>query len=324
MPHFDLMGEELRSYRPELAEPRDLDAFWAETLTADGDLDPPLFTRVDNHLQLIETFDVVFPGFAGSPVRGWLHLPAGATSPLPVVVEYVGYGGGRGLSHERLLWTAAGYAHLVMDTRGQGSSYSVGNTLDPDPTGAPAHPGFMTRGIVDPHGYYFRRVYVDAVRAVAAAGAHPLVDGDQITVAGVSQGGGMALAAAALCPQVRYALIDVPFLCDFRRATSIALNDPYTEIVRYLKIHRDQVDAVFDTLSYFDGAVLGRRAAAEALFSVALMDETCPPSTVYAAYNWYGGPKSIVEYAYNDHEGGETHHEQVKLEWLAARLGRHR
>ena len=35
---------------------------------------------------------------------------------------------------------AAGYAHLVMDTRGQGSGWSVGETPDPDPTGAPAHP----------------------------------------------------------------------------------------------------------------------------------------------------------------------------------------
>jgi len=322
MPHFDLSGEELRSYRPDPAAPADLDAFWEETLAVDGQLDPPAFTPVENHLRLIDTFDVTFRGFGASPVRGWLQVPAGAADPLPAVVEYVGYGGGRGLSHERLLWAAAGYAYFLMDTRGQGSTWSVGDTADPDAIGAPAHPGFMTRGILDPHDYYFRRVFVDAVRAVAAVGSHPRVDAGRITVTGTSQGGGIALAAAALAPQIRYALIDVPFLCDFRRATSIALNDPYTEIVRYLKVHRDQVEAVFHTLSYFDGAILGRRATAEALFSVALMDETCPPSTVYAAYNWYGGPKSIVEDAYNDHEGGEAHHEQVKLGWLAARPAR--
>jgi cephalosporin-C deacetylase len=321
MPHFDLQGEELRSYRPELAEPLDFDAFWADTLAVDGALAPPVFTPVDNHLRLIDTFDVVFPGFGGSPVRAWLQLPVGAAGPLPAVVEYVGYGGGRGLSHERLLWAAAGYAYLLMDTRGQGSTWSVGDTADPDASGAPAHPGFLTRGILDRRDYYFRRVFVDAVRAVAAAASHPRVDAGRIAVAGTSQGGGLALATAALAPQARYALIDVPFLCDFPRATSIAFNDPYLEIVRYLKVHRDQVATVFETLSYFDGAILARRATAEALFSVALMDETCPPSTVYAAYNWYGGPKSIVEYPFNDHEGGQAHHEHVELEWLAARLG---
>jgi cephalosporin-C deacetylase len=50
------------------------------------------------------------------------------------------------------------------------------------------------------------------------------------------------------------------------------------------------------------------------------MDEITPPSTVYAAYNWYGGPKEIAEYAFNEHEAGDVHHEVVKLRWLAERL----
>jgi len=80
---------------------------------------------------------------------------------------------------------------------------------------------------------------------------------------------------------------DVPFLCDFPRAVRIAIRDPSPEIARYLKIHRDHVYQVFATLSYFDGTVLGRRATA--LFSVARMDEICPPSTVYAAFHAFGG-----------------------------------
>ena len=48
------------------------------------------------------------------------------------------------------------------------------------------------------------------------------------------------------------------------------------------------------------------------------MDEICPPSTVYAAFNRYGGPKEIVEYPFNDHEGGAFFHEVVKMRWLAA------
>jgi cephalosporin-C deacetylase len=114
------------------------------------------------------------------------------------------------------------------------------------------------------------------------------------------------------------ALPDVPFLCDFRRATDIADTDPYCEIVRYLKVHRDHTDAVFATLAYFDVAALAKLATAPALFSVALMDMTCPPSTVYAAYNRYGGPKRIVEYAFNDHEGGQAYHQATQLEWLGS------
>ena len=152
--------------------------------------------------------------------------------------------------------------------------------------------------------------------------AHPLVRADRVAVTGASQGGGVALSVAALVPDLWAVLADVPFLCDFRRATQIVDTEPYTEIVHYLKIHRDHTDIAFSTLAYFDAAGLVTYAKAPALFSVGLMDQTCPPSTVYAAFNRYGGQeqveKRIVEYPFNDHEGGEAFHRAVQLEWLAS------
>jgi cephalosporin-C deacetylase len=56
------------------------------------------------------------------------------------------------------------------------------------------------------------------------------------------------------------------------------------------------------------------------LFSVALMDRVCPPSTVYAAFNHYAGPKEIREYPFNDHEGGQGFHDVAKMRWLRERL----
>lgn len=322
MAQFDLPIDQLRSYRPDLAAPADLDAFWAATLAEARSHDlAATFTRAENHLSLVETFDVTFAGFGGQPVRGWLQLPAARSGPLPAVVQYIGYGGGRGLPHEQVLYALAGYAHFVMDTRGQGSTWMVGDTPDPDPAGTPFHPGFMTRGILDPATYYYRRVYTDAVRAIEAVRTHPAVDGSRVAVTGGSQGGGIAIAAAALVPDLAGVAPDVPFLCDFPRATTLADTIPYVEIVRYLKAHRDHVNAVQRTLSYVDGAVLARRATVPALFSVALMDLVCPPSTVFAAYNhWAGAEKRIEVYPFNDHEGGQGFHDRVKLAWLAERL----
>jgi cephalosporin-C deacetylase len=318
--HFDLPLEQLARYLPDLAVPDDLDGFWKQTLAQAREYDlAATFAPVDTGLTVVDTFDVRYAGFGGSPVKGWLHLPSGPLrggDALPAVVEYVGYGGGRGLPHERNLWACAGYAHFVMDTRGQGSTWSVGDT--PDDAGAgPAHPGFMTRGILDPQTYYYRRVFTDAVRAVEAARTHPAVDRDRVAVTGGSQGGGLSLAVAGLVDDLFAVLPDVPFLSDFRRATSLVDTMPYKEVALYLKAHRDHVATVFETLSYFDVAVLGRWANAPALFSVALMDMTCPPSTVYAAYNHYAGPKDIRVYPYNDHEGGKEFHDVAKLRWLA-------
>ncbi len=322
MSQFDLPLAELRAYAPALPEAPDFDAFWATTLaqTRRHDL-AATFTPVDSGLAVLDSFDVTFAGFGGAPIRAWLHLPVGRSGPLPAVVEYLGYGGGRGWPHERVLWASAGYAHLLMDTRGQGSSWAVGQTADPDTTGAPAHPGFMTQGILDPATYFYRRVFTDAVRAVEVVRAHPAVDASRVAVTGGSQGGGISLAVAGLAPDLAAVMTDVPFLCDFPRAVTLTDSEPYGEIVRYLKVHRDDVEQAMTTLSYFDGAVLARRASAPALFSVALMDRICPPSTVYAAYNLYGGAKEMREYPFNDHEGGQGFQEVARLRWLASKFG---
>jgi cephalosporin-C deacetylase len=321
MAHYDLPLDELRRYQPEPREPADFDAFWERTLTeARAHELRPRFDPVDSGLAVLESFDVTFAGFGGSSVRGWLHLPARRSGPLPGVVQFQGYGGGRGLVHQEVLFALAGYAHLVMDTRGQGSAWSPGDTSDPDGSGDPAHPGFMTQGILDPASYYYRRVFTDAVRAVEALRTHPGVDAARVAVTGGSQGGGITLAVAALAPDLLGAAPDVPFLCDFPRAITLIDEDPYGEIVRYLKVHRDQAARVTETLAYFDGVSMARRAGAPALFSVGLMDRICPPSTVYAAYNHYAGPKDMVEYPYNDHEGGAPFQERAKLAWLAERL----
>ncbi len=322
MPQFDLPLDQLRAYDPALPAPPDLDAFWATTLAEARAIDlAPTFDPVENGLATIETFDVAFSGFGGHRIRGWLHLPRHRADRLAGVVEYIGYGGGRGLPHERALWAAAGYAHLVMDTRGQGSSWFVGDTPDPGAGGAPSSPGFMTAGITDPHSYFYRRVYTDAARAIETIRSHPVVDGARVAVTGGSQGGALSIAAAALVPDVVAVATDVPFLSDFPRAITLVATEPYAEVARYLKAHRDHLDLALRTLSYIDTAVLGRRAVAPALFSVGLMDDITPPSTVYAAYHAYGGPKRIVEYPFNGHEGGQGFHEQAKIRFLAEHLG---
>ncbi|ROS54191.1 acetylxylan esterase [Frigoribacterium sp. PhB24] len=300
----DLPEPALREYRSTQTDPDDFDEFWATTLaeTRAHPLDLRV-ERVDTGLTTVDVYDVTFAGWAGQPVRAWLRVPAGAEGPLPAVVQFVGYGGGRGAAVENLFWSSAGFAHLQMDTRGQGSGWSLGATPDPDGSG-PAHPGVMTRGIDSRETYYYRRVFADAVRAVEAARGFDVVDATRVSVVGGSQGGGIALAVAGLVPDLAAVAAYVPFLCDFRRATVITDADPYKEIGRYLAVHRHRASSVHDVLAYFDGVNFARRASASALFTTALMDPTCPPSTVFGAFNAYAGAADITVWPYNGHEGG--------------------
>lgn len=330
---FDLPLAELETYRGKLEEPADFEEFWAGTVAGAREHEVLLgVDPVEAGLVLLDVQDLTFAGFDGHPVKAWYVRPRGAGGLLPVVVQYNGYGGGRGLAHQHTGWAAAGFAHLFVDTRGQGSGWGAGGHT-PDPVGSgPASPGFMTRGIEDPHGHYYRRVFTDAVRAVDAVRALPGVDGERVAVAGGSQGGAMALAAAALADGVAAVMPDVPFLSHFRRALAMTDAHPYGELVKYLAVHRDAVDQVFATLAYLDVVHFARRASAPALFSVALMDMVTPPSTVYAAFNRYGelsgggsGPgsvaKEIVVYPFNGHEGGEGHQWVRQRAWLGELFG---
>ena len=317
----DLPEAELRAYRSSQLDPADFDSFWNATLAESRAAAPAgaRLEQVEVGLRTIDVFDVTFPGFGGQGIRAWLRVPRGTTTPLPTVVQYQGYGGGRGRPTENLLYASAGFAHLLVDTRGQGSGWSIGDTPDSGETG-PQIPGVMTRGIDHRESYYYRRLFTDAVRAVDAARTLEVVDAERIAVLGGSQGGGISLAVAGLVEGLSAVLAQVPFLCDFPRALTIHDKDPYHEVVRYLAQHRTKVAHVLETLAYFDGVNFARRATTPALFSVALMDDVCPPSTVFAARNHWGGSADIVEYAFNQHEGGLGVQWQKQAAFLADRI----
>ncbi|WP_328354709.1 acetylxylan esterase [Streptomyces sp. NBC_00445] len=328
MPVFDLPLPELEHRRPALDEPADFDAFWRDTLREAERPEPLLSVHpVETGLRLTRTWDVTFRGFAGEPVRAWFSRPAGMPEPLPAIVEFAGYGRGRGLPHERLTWVNAGYAHLLMDNRGQGDQYgNGGHTPDPHAT-APGGPGPAVRGLLDPHDYHYRRLITDAVRAVAAVRALPGVDASRITAVGNSQGGGLALAVAGLVPDLTAALITAPLLCGIRRALDLTDAGPYGEIVAYLTVHRGAEQAAYRTLSYMEGISFARRAHAATHFGVGLRDTVCPPSGAYAAWNGYAElsgadpRKEIHAYPFNGHEGGDAFHVRGQMAWLRDLLG---
>lgn len=324
----DLPLDVLREYRGDVAEPADFDGFWAHSLaTARAhDLDVSLTPAAGPALPALVVDDVRFSGWGGVRIAAWLVRPRHVPGPLPVVVEFIGYSGGRGLPVERTALAAAGYAHLVVDTRGMGH-----DTPDPDVDVASGQwvRGFMTKGVADPATFFYRRAMVDCARAVEAAHALPAlgvdVDTSRVVVRGGSQGGAFALAAAGLSgTAVAATLVDVPFLCHVRRGVDTASDGPFLEVVDYLRGHSPlAVEQTFRTLSYADGANHAVRATAPTLFSVALMDPVCPPSTVFAAYNRYGEnadtlpDKQIDVWEFGDHGGGRGQQIARQLEFLA-------
>ncbi|WP_022882756.1 acetylxylan esterase [Gryllotalpicola ginsengisoli] len=327
MPFTDLPLAELQTFSPAVREPADFDGFWRETVAearAAADLSGAEAVRVPAETPITELIveDLTFPGFNAEPVKGWVIRPKGRDGErLPTVVEFNGYNGGRGIAGERVGWALAGYVHVFMDTRGQGSGWGTGGET-PDPHGSgPAVAGWMTRGILDPREHYYRRVYTDAARLLDAVKRWEFVDPARLAVTGGSQGGGIAIAAAGLDPEVKALMPDVAFLCAWEHGASVALSDPYQELVRYLAAHREHVETVWNTAAYFDGVNFAKQIAAPALFSVALMDDIVPPSTTFAAFNALASADKHIEvYPYNGHEGGQTYQWLKQVAFLRHRF----
>ncbi|MDO4412753.1 alpha/beta fold hydrolase [Cutibacterium sp.] len=313
MPLTDMSIDEARNYRPNVPEPEGFDAFWAETLDEHAGIPVDLTAEpFENHQTLVDTWDLSWAGYQGSRVDGWLHAPAGAKGPLPLVIEFIGYGASRGVPIGSA-FAAAGYAHIVVDPRGQGSGHPALTENCPDINEGSGAPGCMTQSLSDPHGHYYRRLFTDDFRCLEASRQLDLVDPDRIVVLGHSQGGGQAIAMSGLAAmrgvKLAGAFVDAPYLCHMRRSCDVAMAGPYLEVVQYLAAHPPLYERAFETLGYFDGLHFARRARIATWFSVAMMDQVVPPSSVWAAYNAWGNgevtDKHIDIYPFAGHKAGE-------------------
>ena len=317
MPWYDMPLERLREYRTSTPEPEGLDDWWKQRLDqARAQARPAALTPYKPDVyHPFEVFDVEFSGARGDRIRGWYIKPdatgkgAAGNSGAPVVVKFIGYGGGRGAPTEHMVLPALGYALLVMDTRGQGGRWSTGATPDGAAGTGAENSLVMTRGILSPEDYYYTRLFTDAVLAVDTARELAGGKGD-VAVTGGSQGGALALAAAALHPDgIRVCHADMPFMCDIQRAITLAPQAPYAEIPEFLAENTDLVEPSLNTLRYVDCALLASRITAPTLMSVGLMDGICPPSTVFAAYNAINAEKDIAVFPFSGHNFPATHTE---------------
>ncbi|QPL04642.1 MULTISPECIES: acetylxylan esterase [Actinomyces] len=330
MPTLDMSLPELRAYAPELDEPADFDAWWAEQLQSLHERPELLSDEIqDTPFPGMVIRELVFAGADDDPVHALLTLPAARAEQdseltgepgLPGVVQCVGYGGGRGLPGQVPWYAMAGFAHLIVDPRGQGGDWAYGSTPDPSSAGAHAA-GWLTDGVQAPETYYYRRTILDSVAAVRLMRTLEDVDASRIACVGGSQGGGLSLAAAALDGHVQAVCIDSPFITHIPRALQLASAGPYLEMERFLAVHPQAETTVARTLSYIDGASFASRLDVPTLFSVGLLDPVCPPSTCFAAHNLCPAPdKRIDVYPYGAHAGGGHRQVLAHCRWLQEHL----
>ncbi|MEC0586633.1 cephalosporin C deacetylase [Bacillus spizizenii] len=296
---FDLPLDQLQTYKPEKTAPNDFSEFWKSSLDelakvkAAPDLQP-----VDYPADGVKVYRLTYKSFGNARITGWYAVPD-KEGPHPAIVKYHGYNASYdGEIHEMVNWALHGYAAFGMLVRGQQSSEDT--SISPHGHAL----GWMTKGILDKDTYYYRGVYLDAVRALEVISSFDEVDETRIGVTGGSQGGGLTIAAAALSDIPKAAVADYPYLSNFERAIDVALEQPYLEINSFFRRNGspETEEKAMKTLSYFDIMNLADRVKVPVLMSIGLIDKVTPPSTVFAAYNHLETEKELKVYRYFGHE----------------------
>ncbi|MEG0640768.1 MAG: acetylxylan esterase [Clostridia bacterium] len=317
MPMIDMPLEELRTYKGVNECPSDLDAFWdegiaeMEALGTACELIPSAF-----QVPGAECFDLWFTGVGGSRIHSVLLRPAVCSQPLPAVVHFHGYSGNCGDFSDHLRWVAAGFCTAAMDCRGQGGQSEdlaqvCGNTLE----------GHIIRGLdeSDPRKLYYRNVFLDTAQLARIVMALPFVNEKRVGAYGLSQGGGLTLACAALTPTLCQAAPHMPFLSDYRRVWDMDLSvNAYKELRDYFRRfdprHLRETE-IFTRLGYVDVHHMAHRIRAKIRMYTGLMDTVCPPSTQFAAYNCIEAPKECLIYPDYAHEAYPGQPDDV-MQWM--------
>ena len=132
------------------------------------------------------------------------------------------------------------------------------------------------------------------------------IDETKVYATGGSQGGALTIACAALEPRIAKAALSYPFLCDYKRVWDMDLDiQAYAELREYFRNYdprHEREQEIFTKLGYIDLQFIASRIKGDTLMFTGLMDNVCPPSTQYAAYNKMTCKKKHILYPDYGHE----------------------
>jgi cephalosporin-C deacetylase len=157
---------------------------------------------------------------------------------------------------------------------------------------------YNTYGLDDKDQYYYKRVYLGCVRAIDYIFSLPNFDGEKLAVAGASQGGALTITTAALDNRVKFLVSTHPALCDLTAyANGRADGWPHMFTNSAYNTKPEKIN----TSKYYDVVNFARLIKIPGLYDWGFNDETCPPSSTYAAYNEITAPKKLSLYVETGH-----------------------
>ncbi len=284
-------GYDPQLLKPSMPVPEDFDAFWT-TQKAELAKVPAktTLTPVTSPTKTVDAFDVQV-ACIGRPVSGYFgRLKNAKPKSLPAILHVHG-AGVRSSNLGSVSWAANEGGMLSLDINAHGLPNGKEKSFY-DALAAGELKDYRTFGNKYREQMYFKGMFLRLIRAIDFLTAQPEWDGRTLIVYGSSQGGFQAFAAAGLDERVTFFCAGVPAGCDHTASQADRVAG-WPKLVPYDTEGKPNA-AALQAARYFDCVNFATRAkCAGAAVTVGFIDTTCPPTSVYAAYNALTIPKSI-------------------------------
>ena len=309
---------------PYQKEPADFDAFWQKgradlakiPLEARLTLQPEACTDSVNvyHVSLRN----VGQGWeSGARVYGILCEPK-APGHYPAVLKVPGAGvrpyfGDTGLAARGVIVLEIGIHGIPVNQPKEIYDQLLAGALN----------GYWLFNLDDPEKYYYRRVYLGCLRANDFLVSHPMWDGHNLIVMGASQGGLLSITTAALDSRVTGLAAIHPAMCDVvapLHGRAGGWPHPFMPDAKTGQASSQATAAKISTTAYYDAVNFARRLKVPGYYIWGYNDDTCPPTSTYAAYNVITSPKTLAVELEQAHSYPAEQNDAV-YGWVANALG---
>ena len=304
-------GFEPEKIQPTVKDPADFDTFWSNAVSEARkiDLDPQITLMPERCTSEVNVYHISFQNDApGSRIYGILAVPK-KEGKYPAILRVPGagirpYSGDSKTASEGIITLEIGIHGIPVNLDQQ-----VYNNLM-----AGALTSYWNIRMNDRNTHYYKRVFIGCVKAVDFIYSLPEFDGKNIGVTGGSQGGALTLITSGLDKRIKYMAGLYPAMCD---ATGY-LNKRAGGWPHYFRSNEPKPNEV-ETLSYFDVVNFARRITIPGYLTWGYNDVTCPPTSMYSAYNVIKSPKELHLYLETGHW---TFPEQTEAlnNWLIGKL----
>jgi cephalosporin-C deacetylase len=304
-------GFEPEKIQPTVKDPVDFDTFWTSAIAEARklNLDPDITLMPERCTSDVNVYHISFQNeVIGSRIYGILAVPK-KPGKYPAILKVPGAGIRPYAGDPR----TASFGVITLEIGIHGIPVNldieVYNNLS-----SGALSSYNNIRMNNRDAFYYKRVYLGCVRAVDFIFTLPEFNGTDVAVTGGSQGGALTIVTAGLDKRIKYMAAMYPALCD----NTGYLNKRAGGWPHYFK-NSEPKPGEIETLGYFDVVNFARRVTAPGLYTWGFNDLTCPPTSMYSAYNVITATKELRIFQETGHWTFPEQNEEVNT-WLIKQL----